>query len=253
MKKVVFLILFLFFSFLAFFAFSQNRDSERAERARFHKLLALEDGTSLEYSMLADYKWKGGTTDFLHKTLLLDLKEAGKWVYDYQIRYCVPHIPCFKEESFTCLESGETVKISYTFVSNEDKIEKYALTAQPSGKTLVLRFEEAQKEPKDFIPFVKQNFTETFISGLDKIRKIVFYMFDNNWDMDLEPIPFRVLWGVTHETDILQSWLPLPPPKERKFPNILHYNCDFDAKFGYPCTKDEVPAKNPKVLVIEKK
>ncbi|NMB99248.1 MAG: hypothetical protein GYA35_03085 [Thermoanaerobaculaceae bacterium] len=35
--------------------------------------------------------------------------------------------------------------------------------------------------------------------------------------------------------------------------NMLEVNYNFDAIFGYPCQPEEMPSKNPKVLVIEKK
>ncbi len=209
----------------------------------------MEDGTSVEYTLLNHFKLKGGTTEFFYMTLLLDLGEAGKWVYGYKIHCTYPKIPDLKEESFTCLETKETVKILYTFVTREDKIEKYTLIAEPSGKTFVLPFGEAQQKPEDFIPFVKENFFKNFVAGLDKLRKITFFAYSNDWSFWLVPPVFRALWGVCKETDTIKTL----SPEKVKFPKILHYNCDFDAKFGYPCSKDEVPAKNPKVLIVPQK
>jgi len=54
---------------------------------------------------------------------------------------------------------------------------------------------------------------------------------------------------ITEETGILKEF----SSNEVKYPQTLHYNCDFDAKFGYPCSKDEIPAKNPKTLIVPQK
>ncbi|NMC34977.1 MAG: hypothetical protein GYA36_21360, partial [Veillonellaceae bacterium] len=76
-------------------------------------------------------------------------------------------------------------------------------------------------------------------------------IYNRKIDFPIYPYSFKALFGFSKPTEFFRE-------NNDDFAlgflqHLEQANCDFDAQFGYPCSPEEVPAKNPKVLVIEKK
>lgn len=247
MRKAILYLIFFIACLLAFNIFSQGNREEK--KLRFHKLLLFNNGSKIEYSIIQQQAINSKQSREDNTILLLDMGASGKWIWEKKSEQNSDGLLRHKEESFKLLESGETITIQYKWSFDKTDIEECRLTALPSGKSLSLKKDDLRNDPKVFLPFVQENFSESFVFNLEKLRQVVFYAFANNFSFEIMPYSFRTFWGKTRETDYKTDY----SPEKAVQPIYLHYNCDFDAQFGYPCGKEEVPAKNPIVMITESK
>lgn len=244
-KALIFSYIFLLFFTIP--AFSQGSDEER--ETRIHYLLNLENRSTAEYTSISHWKKTSDNYDFYFLTLLIDLGNNERWIYIHKTYYNGQLSPEKTEDTFLYLKTHETLKVLSKFLPKSDVIENYTFSASPKGTNFVLLFDKAKINPVDYLPFINQNFSANFLAGLERLRTFSLSAYNTHWYFELSPDLFRSFWGITPETE---AFKPIDPNIIR-YPQILNHNCDFDSQFGYPCKKKEVPAKNPKCLVINHK
>jgi len=243
MDKKSFLLCFLLLILPLFF---KAQDDSRIVQSRIHGVIFLDEATSIEHTWIQNYVNLNSKMKLSALYVLSDLGKEGKWVYTLKVEN--PDSADEKRtEVFENRDTNELLKITYSL--SNGKTDKYLLEAEPKKTTYFVNAEKIPNDPDGFCSFVIDNFSTNFLTGLKKLKDLVFTIFNKNIYFPITPKSFRPIWGMTKETETVG----FISPSSLLYPVNLYYNCDFDAKFGFPCTKDEVPAKNPKVLVIEKK
>lgn len=236
------------------FSFSQTQRDY--SQARSHFKLELSDKKVIEYTIIS----KNDLSDKIrHSTriVLLNLSSYGKIVYNEKTKFKekpkwegLLAVPAESEFTISLLPSNETLKVTYKYGHKDFEIIEYEIANLNTGKKIMILYEQVPISPSSFIPFLYDNFSNEFISSLEMLKNIIFKCWSLETDFPISPFIFRSLWGSTPETELKAS-----EKKKEKVnqPLLQEFDCDFDAKFGYPCSPEEVPSKNPKVLVIEKK
>ncbi|NMC34975.1 MAG: hypothetical protein GYA36_21350 [Veillonellaceae bacterium] len=223
------------------------------DQIRTHNIIIFQNNFALEYSVISKISYENNQLKFSEKTMLLDCKEYGKWIYYSKMtinRNVEPPLPTNHVQSVTLISTGEKIEIKIIY--NEDqKKKKFELTSYPNKKNMTISLNEIPRNRRGFLPFVQENFTESFLNGLAKIMDFSFISEKEQISLFISPLTFLPLCGLREETD--EGRIKPIDESEVREPIFLYYNCGFDAQFGYPCSPEEVPAKNPKVLVIEKK
>ncbi|MFB3850573.1 MAG: hypothetical protein ACE14Q_01465 [Acidobacteriota bacterium] len=225
---------------------------------RTHESLFLDDGTeegmACEFTSIVKDTSELEGLEAENYILLLDLGKLNKWIYtisESKIRE-----EFLREETFELLQTKEKLSVQTFLSSDKKKIIKYKLKSYPNQHIKEIDFGEVAKANGKFDKFIFDNFSKTFVDYLEKLRKLSFLAYNKEVYFSVRPSSFKVIWGSSKETEgpfVLQKYSHLKSISAIHYPILVHYNCDFDAQFGYPCTPEEVPSKNPKVLVIEKK
>ncbi|MCX7829838.1 MAG: hypothetical protein N2445_02085 [Acidobacteria bacterium] len=239
MKKLAYFL----FVLLIISNLSMAQSNETNRQTRMHQLIILNEQEQLEYTWIYNYEKENNEMKYSDLSVLVDLSKYGKWVFKRNLRK-IDSSNYEVKKSFENLETKEALNISYNIAANSEPTQ-YTICSTSSDKKVTLKREEIAKEPKNFNDFVLSNFTKKYLEGLEKFKEIVFKIYNENISFQIAPYDFIEIWGFTKETDFKKS--------ANKFPVVLYPNCDFDAKFGYPCSPEEVPSINPKILVIEKK
>ncbi len=234
MRRILILVTGLFF--LSAILLFGNAGETRPINSRIHKQYIADDGQIFDYTQLLFSPINKDNPHSSEEIFLMDLRENGLWVID-EIMTHLPEEPIMEGScEMRNLSTRETLKIIFTKG-------EYLVIANNKDKYIVA-WNKIPDVTKDFLPFVKEHFSEVFLNGLNFLRKQAFSpltsLFSSFW--------FIPIWSMEASLDTNVKL-----QKALIFDKLLPPNCDFDAKFGYPCSKDEVPAKNPRVLIVEQK
>lgn len=233
LEKKIAEISFIFALFLAsFFVFV-----EVLGETRIHYKVFLENGEEIEYSEI----YSSPSENNVQNVALFELQEKGEWVVEQKILQVDngTNIATFK-----LLSTGEFLQITIIGINLENNNPKIILNANDM-KSLNLTFGDVPKKSTNFIAFISDNFSKEFVEGLDKLRKI-------NSEIYSPPIPdtyFMTIWS----WEMIEQAVVLKQMCNKANRLKMNVDCDFDAKFGYPCHSEKIPVKKSKVPLIEKK
>jgi len=191
----------------------------------------------LEYSYI-----KYNCENCKKEVYLIQFKDTERWI----IKIEIPNDNSFFYGECTYLKTGESISVKVAPFVDDISLSKITYSSS-SNKSFTIEGKELLKGGKvDFVPFIKENFSYSFVSSLLDLRyQVVFLQLGE---------PLLIMGAINSGLGEFVKLLKESVSSEQQPKlEILPIDCDFDAKFGFPCTKDEVPAKNPKVLVIEKK
>ena len=194
--------------------------------------MELNDGDSIEYTSILN-----SSSSSQKMTLLLDLKSNGLWiVQDTNIKSTDEKEHAERSYEFYCLSTKETLRI--LFLENEG----YVLLAN-NKESLHLKWNAVPQKRNNLSKFVMKHFSDTFIRGIELLKSTAL-------SENTSPT-IALYWFIPLTSKEIYEDNNLSRNKAQIFDKLIDINCNFDAQFGYPCEKDEVPSKSGKCLVIE--
>lgn len=210
---------------------SCSQDSKAPAKIRSHFCLNLQGGEKIFYSEI-----NSTLKDEVIK--MVDLGDNGKWILknsSNETRATADFILLLTNEVLTVqIENWNGPFTNTTIILKDGK-----------GKSVQYKGSDVPQKTASFCQFVCSNFSSQFINGLNKLKQINM----NAFHPFVYEMFFLAIW----------SWEIFDPANialsaDRKNDRVeLPVDPDFDARFGYPCGKDEVPAKNGKSLIIREK
>ena len=209
---------------------------ERKGSVRSHHLLNLEDGRKVPYSEIQTIVDSSKSKSLV----MMDLGNYGKWVFEESMENNI------STAKFKLLATGEMLTIKIEDLNGHFAESQITLTSG-KGKLFSYKGVDVPKAATSFCPFVVGNFSDEFLTGLNELKLVdtaaslppmceTYFMVIWSWQV-LDKQEVTILKQRAHEKDQVQ----------------LTVDCDFDATFGYPCSKNEIPLKDGKSMLIPAK
>jgi len=231
-KKIV------IFVFIGFLYLLEAEGNTIFERARYK--ITFSDGSVFVFSSIGPKR-----ENYYIREHLLELRNGQLWVY----RIRMPKEGNREDDTFWaqfyCLSTKESLTIEEKGWSKDIVEREITLAADCNKNEIVFQGSKIKKDCEAFHTFVQKNFSSDFIKGLTELKDIACkeqlpaFMY----------ISFIPLTGMNY----------LEKVKESAYTNgskieLISVDCDFDAKFGYPCKEDEkVSPENNKIMIRELK